>query len=106
MKKITFTVEIGMYNEIDVRVDVTPEEYALLKQYSDSDEIDFHECQELKDLYSRVIEAAYDEMADSISDDQDFIDENLDGIDDYDSIREYVVDNYNLSVVWPTIENE
>ena len=58
MRELTFTVAIGSYNDIDVCVEVTEEEYAILQQYAADDEMDFEECEELSDLYSRIIESA------------------------------------------------
>lgn len=106
MRELTFTVAIGSYNDIDVCVEVTEEEYAILQQYAADDEMDFEECEELSDLYSRIIESAYDEMTNGIYEDEEFIDEYLGGEFEFDAARAYLVENFGLAVMWPDLEDE
>ena len=101
MKDVCFTVEIGSYNEIDVEVEVTEEEYPVLCRFAEEMSVDFSDCEELADLYRRVCDAAYDEMANSVYDDPGFIEENLDGEYDFDAAREFMEENYELTPQWP-----
>ncbi len=118
MKTVTFNISIGVANEIDVEVDVSEKEYRLLKKYvkayndfepdeEDEECVEFEDCDELSDLYQRVIDVAYDEMTVStIDNDEDFIEEFCDGECDFQKVRETVVDHYDICVSWPELDEE
>ncbi len=103
MKDVCFTVEIGRYNEIDVEVEVSEEEYPILCRCADEMSVEFSDCEELADLYRRVRDAAYDEMANGVYDDRRFIDENLGGEYDFDIAREFIEENYTVTPQWPDL---
>ena len=112
MQTVTFNVSIGFFNEIDVEVDVSDKDYSKLQRYSrtyyggDSDEgcCEFEECKELSGLYNRVIDSAYDEMANGAYDDAELVNEFCDGEYDFKKMRSALEGRYDLHVNWPESE--
>lgn len=112
MKTVTFTVGIGGTNDIDVDVEVTEEEYQTMQRYISGNEneswdkeyVDFCDCEELAPLYQKVLDAAYDAMAESITDDDDFIEMYCDGDSDFDVVRDALTEKYEVYTDWPTLE--
>ena len=58
MKDVCFSVEIDSYNEIDVEVEVTEEEYPILCRFADEMSVEYSDCGDLADLYRWVRDAA------------------------------------------------
>lgn len=113
MKSIIFNVIIDMCGEIEIEIEVSEKEYRLLKQYSNAyyypdDEQceEFEECEKLSKLYKRIVEAAYDEMANSAYDDDSLIDEYCDGEYEFEKMRAAIVENYDIFINWPEFDDE
>lgn len=110
MKEVEFDISICPYGEIVVYTEVSDSDYKLLKkyakQYEEEYEPEFCECEPLSDLYQRICEEAYDEMANGVYDDDAFIKEAIGGDYDFDKVREYLVENYEIAPQWPSFGEE
>ena len=102
MINLNFTVGINGTSDIDVDVEVSIEEFLLIQKYAD--ESSFDVCEELAPLRQRVIDEAYQTMADYA--DEEFLKEFMDVDEDYDidDIVEAMKENFNLYFSWPRIE--
>ena len=112
MKEVTFNIVVDNGGELSVDVNITEKEFAMLKKYStkyydgDEDSEEFEDCEKLSELYARVKNDAYDEMANGAYDDDSLIAEFCDGEYDFDKMRTKIEENFNITVVWPEIEED
>ena len=67
---------------------------------------EFCDAEALKELYGRVYEATYDEIANYIYDDQFVIDTYLGGKYDFEQARKYALSAYSISIGYPSVEEE
>lgn len=113
MKEVTFEVSVGK-GDIVVNVEVSDEEYEILKHYcriahdymSDEECEEFSDVEELSDLYNRVIEASYDNIAEYSYEDDEFLEALCNGERDWETVRAAVEEKYELYIDWPELEDE
>jgi hypothetical protein len=112
MKTVTFNILVDNGGELYVDIDVTEKEFTLLKKFStkyydcDEDSEEFEDCEKLSNLYARIKNDAYDEMANGAYDDDNLIAEFCDGEYDFDKMRAKIVENFNITIEWPEIDDE
>ena len=102
MINLNFTVGINGTSDIDVDVEASIEEFLFMKK--NADESLFDVCEELAPLRQRVIDAAYQTMAEYA--DEEFLQEfmNVDEDYDIDDIVDAMKENFDLYVNWPDLE--
>lgn len=102
---VTFPVSLTPSGDMDIEVEVTPEELELLAAAEDAGE-EFCDAESLKELYGRVYEATFDEIANYVYDDQYVIDTYLGGKYDFEQARKYALSVYDISIGYPSEECE
>ena len=102
---VTFPVSLTPSGDMDIEVEVTPEELELLVAAEDAGE-ELCDAQSLKELYGRVYEATFDEIANYIYDNQYVIDTYLGGKYDFEQARRYALSVYDISIGYPSVEEE
>ena len=112
MKTVTFNVLVDNGGELYVDIDITEKEFAVLKRYSTKyyeyaeDSEEFEDCEKLAKLYARIKNDAYDEMANGAYDDDHLIAEFCDGEYNFEKMRAKIVENFNITIEWPEIDDE
>jgi hypothetical protein len=105
MIEASFPVSLFPSGDMDIEVEVTAAELELLAAAEDAGE-EFCDAEALKELYGRVYEATYDEIANYIYDDQFVIDTYLGGKYDFEQARKYALSAYSISIGYPSVEEE
>lgn len=105
MAEASFPVSLFPGGDMDIAIEVTATEIELLIEAEDAGE-EFCDAESLKDLYSRVYEATFDEIANYIYDDQYVVDTYLGGRYDFEQARRYALSAYDVSIGYPSIEEE
>ena len=105
MLSVTFPVYIAPTGEMDVCIDLTQEDLEQLIEAEESGE-SFSEIEALHELYNNVLDAAYDEIANYIFDNQYVIDTYLGGKYDFNQARKYAMSAYEISIDYPMMEED
>lgn len=105
MVEASFPVSLLPSGDMDIEVEVTAAELELLAAAEDAGE-EFCDAEALAELYGRVYEATYDEIANYIYDDQFVIDTYLGGKYDFEQARKYALSAYSISIGYPSVEEE
>lgn len=103
MLSVTFPVSLTPSGDMDIEVEVTLEELELLVAAEDAGE-EFCSAESLKELYDKVYEATFDEIANYVYDDQYVIDTHLGGKYDFEQARRYALSVYDISIGYPSVE--
>ena len=94
-----------------MQIELSEKEFSMLKKYSDKyydcdeDIEEFEDCDKLSDLYIRIENEAYDEMANGAYNDDNLIAEFCDGEYNFDTMRAKIVENFNITIEWPEIDD-
>ena len=110
---LTFPVNISNGGYIEIDYDLDSDDYETLLSYKqkyddmEEDAEEFEDVEELHNLYDEIVEEAYDEMANGLMADPEAAQELI-GERDYtfDNVRDYITDNFTLSVGYPDIDED
>jgi len=100
--KVSFPIFISNGGMISVNQELSEKEIELIK-VAEKEEKPLWVIKELEQLVNKIAEDAFDEMANGVYEDDDFIDRYLDGKYDFDKAREYIRRNYFIEIGYPEI---
>ena len=96
---------LSPHGDMEFSFDLTEKELDQLQEAEESEEA-FCDIESLQELYTRVLDAAYDEIANYIYDNDDIINTHLGGTYDFAKAREYAVENYDIEIDYPIVEED
>ena len=100
---VTFPVSLTPSGDMYICFDLTKEEFDQLIEAEESGE-EFCEVDSLQELYNKILDVTYDEIANYIYDNQNVIDTYLGGKYDFVQARRYALSAYDISIGYPSIE--
>jgi predicted house-cleaning noncanonical NTP pyrophosphatase (MazG superfamily) len=102
--RIKFPVYISNGGEITLYHEIDEEELELIKEAVDEGEVEFEDVEELADLYQVLVDEAYDEMANGMLDNPDFINMYIGDDYDFEKVRDFIVNNFDITIDYPDVD--
>ena len=102
--RIKFPVYISNGGEISLNHEIDEEELELIKEAVNEGEVEFEDIEELADLYQILVDEAYDEMANGMLDNPDFINMYIDDDYDFEKVRDFIVNNFDITIDYPDVD--
>lgn len=106
---VTFAVSISPCGDIDTTVELTRKEYNRLKKaIAENEETfeDFCDMESVADIYQKVCDSAYDDMANGLYDNKEYIQEHFNGEYVFETVLNHVKENFDIVCEFPELEDD